>query len=155
MTMSTLLFRALMGLLMFGVIGANAMAADCDSPITADEALKAEDARYVVQANLDFDAMQRVFGDDLVYIHSTGAADNKESYIERQRAGLHYLGMTRDNAKVRVFGCLAIITGAASITASVKDVERTLHLMFHSVWVKRGSEMRFTSWESTIIPPKP
>ena len=139
---------------MFGVMCAKTMAADCDNPITADEALKAEDARYVIQSRLDYDAMQRLFGDDLVYIHSTGAADNKESYIERQRAGLHYLKVTRDNANVRVFGCLAIITGAAMVDVSLKDTERTLHLMFHSVWVKRGSEMRFISWESTTIPAK-
>jgi len=152
--MSTFFSRALLELFMFGVMGAKAMAADCDSPITADEALKAEDARYVIQSRLDYDAMQRLFGDDLVYIHSTGAADNKESYIERQRAGLHYLKVTRDNANVRVFGCLTIITGAATIDVSLKDEERTVHLMFHSVWVKRGSEMRFISWESTTIPPK-
>ena len=147
-------WRALIGLSMLAMVGANARAGECESPITADEALKAEDARYGVQANRDFEGMQRLFGDDLVYIHSTGAKDDKASYIERQRAGLHYRGVTRDNANVRVFDCLAIITGAASVDVTVKAEDRTLRLMFHSVWVKRGSDLKFISWESTAIPAK-
>ena len=40
-----------------GLMLSGAKAADCDGAITADEALKAEDARYAAQASSDFDAM--------------------------------------------------------------------------------------------------
>ena len=41
--------------LSFGLIVSGAKASDCEGAITADEALKAEDARYAAQANSDFD----------------------------------------------------------------------------------------------------
>ena len=152
--MSSPIFRSLTGLFIFGLISTSAIAAECDSPITSEEALKAEDARYLIQANNDFDGMQRVFGDDLVYIHSTGFADDKASYIERQRANLHYRSVIRENAAVRVFGCVAIITGSANVDVTFKGADLALHLMFHSVWAKRGADLRFVSWESTTIPKK-
>ena len=72
--------------------------------------------------------MQRLFGDDFVYVHSTGAVDNKASYIERQRSSLHSRAMRRSNATVRVFGCLAIITGNGSFDVTQKGQDSTVQL---------------------------
>src|ERR1700760_18847 len=82
-----------------GATIAGAKAAECNGAITADEALKAEDARYAAQTKSDFDALERLYGDDLVYVHSTAVVDSKASYIERQRSGLHYRAMRRATLK--------------------------------------------------------
>jgi Domain of unknown function (DUF4440) len=103
--------NAFFACLILGPLAAGAKAAECDGAITADEALKAEDARYAAQTKSDFDALERLYGDDLVYVHSTAVVDSKASYIDRQRSGLHYRVMKPSDVKVRVFGCLAIITG--------------------------------------------
>jgi hypothetical protein len=153
--MTKFLIRAFCAYLIFGLIVAGARAAGCDGAITADDALKAEDSRYAAQASNDFDSMQRLYGDDLVYVHSTGAVDDKASYIERQRSGLHYRAMRRSNVTVRVYGCLAIITGNGSFDVTQKGQDSTVQLLFHSIWVKRGSDVQFVSWESTPAPPKP
>ena len=150
--MAKLLLRAFFGCLIFGVILSAAKAADCDGALTADEALKGEDARYAAQAGSDFDAMGRLFGDDLVYVHSSGLVDTKASYIERQRSGLHYRAMRRSNATVRVYGCLAIITGNGDFDVTQNGQDSTAHLLFHSIWVKRGPDVQFVSWESTPAP---
>jgi hypothetical protein len=99
--------------------------------------------------------MQRLFGDDLVYVHSTGVVDDKAGYINRQRSGLHYRAMRRSNATMRVYGCLAVITGNGSFEWTQKGQDSTALLLFHSIWVKRGSTLQFVSWESTPAPPKP
>jgi hypothetical protein len=131
------------------------MAADCDGAISTDEALKAEDARYAAQIGKDFDSMQRLFGDDLVYIHASGVVDDKASYIGRQRSNaVNYRAMRRSNVTVRVYGCLAILTGNGSFDVTQKGEDRTVELLFHSVWVKRGSTVQFVSWHSSP-PPKP
>jgi hypothetical protein len=153
--MTKLLLRALCGSLIFGLMLSGAGAADCDGPITADDALKAEDSRYAAQASSDFDAMGRLFGDDLVYVHSSGVVDGKATYIDRQRSGLHYRAMRRSNAKVRVYGCLAIITGNGDFDVTQNGQDSTVHLLFHSIWLKRGPDVQFVSWESTPAPPKP
>jgi hypothetical protein len=77
-TMTIFRLRAFFGCMMFGLIAAGARAEDCSGAITADEALKAEDSRCAAQASNDYDSMQRLFGDDLVYVHSTGAVDDKQ-----------------------------------------------------------------------------
>lgn len=140
---------------MFGLIIAAARAEECSGAITADEALKAEDSRYAAQAGDDFDSLQRLFGDDLVYVHSSGVVDGKASYIERQRSGLHYRAMRRSNVTVRVYGCMAIITGDGSFDVTQKGQDSTVMLLFHSIWVKRGSTVQFVSWESTPAPRTP
>jgi uncharacterized protein DUF4440 len=150
--MSNLRIAALFGCLALGLTASAAKAADCEGAITADEALKAEDARYAAQTTSDFDAMGRLLSDDLVYVHSTAVVDSKASYIERQRSGLHYRVMKPSDVKVRVFGCLAIITGKGDYEVTQDGKDSSPHLLFTAVWAKRGPDVQFVSWESTAIP---
>src|SRR5689334_20661864 len=64
-----------------------AVAEECSGTITAEEALSAEDARYKAQAANDITAMEQMFGQDLIYIHSSAAMDTKNSYLESLRSG--------------------------------------------------------------------
>jgi Domain of unknown function (DUF4440) len=129
-----------------------AKAADCGGAITADDALKAEDSRYSAQANRDFDAMERLYGDDLVYVHSSAIADNKASYIDRQRSSLHYRAMRRSDVTVRIYGCLAIITGRGDFDVTQNGQHSASHVLFTSIWAKRGPNVQFVSWESAALP---
>jgi hypothetical protein len=138
--------------LILGSVTVGAKAAECDGAITADEALKAEDSRYAAQTKSDFDALERLYGDDLVYVHSTAVTDSKASYIERQRSGLHYRVMEPSDVKVRVFSCIAIITGRGDYEVTQNGQDSSPHLLFTAVWAKRGPNVQFVSWESTPIP---
>jgi hypothetical protein len=122
--------NAFFACLMLGPMIAGAKAADCDGAVTADEALKGEDSRYAAQTTSDFDALQRLYGDDLVYVHSAAVVDNKASY----------------------FGCLAIITGRGDYEVTQNGQDSSPHLLFTSIWAKRGPNVQFVSWESTPIP---
>ena len=46
------------------------MATDNSNSLTVADALQAEDARYEAQMQNDFDALDSLFAEDLVYIHS-------------------------------------------------------------------------------------
>ncbi len=132
----------------------SAQAAGCE-PITADEAIRAEDARYAAQMNDDFAAMDRLIADDLVYIHSSSVVDNKQSYIESMRSGaVKYRSMKRSDVTVRTFGCVAAITGFGNFDVTVKDKEMTVELRFHAIWAKRDGQVRFISWQATRTPQK-
>jgi hypothetical protein len=152
MTMTKLLLGAFCGYLILGLAISQARAAECDGAITADEALKGEDARYAAQAASDFDAMGRLYGDDLIYVHSTAVIDSKASYIERQRSGLHYRVMKRSDVTVRVYGCLAIITGKGDFEVTLNGQDSSPHLLFSSIWAKRGPNVQFVSWQATAVP---
>ena len=133
-----------------------ASAQSCTGTIGADEAMKAELARYAAQTTNDFAAMERMFGDDLTYNHSSGVSDDKAKYIDAMRSGrTKYRKMTPDaDVKTRTYGCLAIITGTAIYEVTAAGQDRTVPLRFTAIWAKRPSGLEFVSWQSTGLPPR-
>jgi hypothetical protein len=143
---------------MLGPVAAGTAAAQgCSGTITADEALKAEAARYAAQTTNDFAAMERLFGNDLTYNHSSAASDDKARYIDAMRSGrTKYRKMTpNSDVNTRTYGCIAIITGTAVYEVTTGGQDRTLLLRYTTIWAKRPSGLEFVSWQSTGIPPKP
>ena len=143
---------AILGLLTAGT----AFAQDCSGTITADEAMKAETARYAAQTSNDFASMEKLFGDDLTYNHSSAATDSKATYIDSMQSGrTKYRKMTPNgDQKTRTYGCLAIITGTAVYEVTAGGQDRSVPLRFTAIWAKRPSGVEFVSWQSTGIPPK-
>ena len=153
--------KRLSGLLFgFAILGVTAVgpavAEDCGGPVTADEALASEDARYAAQMGDDFGAMHKLMGDDLVYIHSSAVVDNKATYIDSMKSGtVKYRVMQRSDVTVRTYGCIAIISGLANFDVTVKGQDLAVEIRFHSIWAKRDQGLEFVSWEATRTPPKP
>jgi len=140
-----------------GLVAAGAAAAqDCSGTITADEAMKAETARYAAQTSNDFAAMEKLFGNDLTYNHSSAASDDKAKYIDAMRsARTKYRIMTpNSDVKTRTYGCIAIITGTAVYEVTSAGQDRTVPLRFTAIWAKRPAGLEFVSWQSTGIPPR-
>jgi hypothetical protein len=121
--------------------------------IAEHEALAAEDARYLAQRSGDIDGMETLFGDDLVYQHSTGVLDDKAGFIRAISSGeVRYRRMERHDVKVRIYGGIAIITGRARFEVTVNGADSTVRLRFHSIWAKRGAGPQFVSWQATLLP---
>jgi len=145
-------------LVMIGLVGVPAaFGQECSGTITVDEAMKAETARYAAQTSNDFAAMDKLFGSDLTYNHSSSATDDKASYIDSMRSGrTKYRKMTPNaDVKARTYGCVAVITGTAVYEVTAGGQDRTVPLRFTSVWAKRPAGLEFVSWQSTGIPPRP
>jgi hypothetical protein len=144
------LFRHLADFLMLHAAAPGSGAQDCSGTITVEEALAAEDARFKAQMSGDGAAMGKLFGDDLVYIHSSTVQDTKKSFIESITSGnVKYRTMSRGESKVRTYGCVAIVSGAARFEVTVKGENRTLDLLYHAVWAKRAAGVQFISWQAT------
>ena len=144
-------------LAMLGLVAAGAASAqDCSGTVTADEAMKAENARYAAQTSNDFTAMEKLFGNDLTYNHSSAATDSKATYIESMRSGrTKYRKMTPNgDVKTRTYGCLAIITGTAVYEVTSAGQDRSVPLRYTAIWAKRPAGLEFVSWQSTGIPAK-
>jgi len=155
--MMRLLLPLCFGFLILEVVASGiASAEECSGAITAEEALRAEDARYAAQIANDFAAMERMFGQDLVYIRSSdGAVADKRAYIEAMRSGtLKFRAMRRSDVKVRTYGCLATITGYFELDLTARGEDLSEQVRFHSLWAKRGQDVQFVSWQSTRVPPK-
>ena len=140
---------------MLGLGGAGAAwAQECSGTVTADEAMKAETARYAAQTSNDFAAMEKLFGNDLTYNHSSAVSDDKAKYIDAMRSGrTKYRKMTPNgDVRTRTYGCIAIITGTAVYEVTAGGQDRTVPLRFTAIWAKRASGLEFVSWQSTGIP---
>jgi Domain of unknown function (DUF4440) len=143
---------------LFAILGlaaaGNAVAQECSGTITADEAMKAELARYAAQTTNDFAAMDKLFGNDLTYNHSSAVSDDKAKYIDAMRSGrTKYRKMTpNSDLKTRTYGCIGIITGTAVYEVTAGGQDRTVPLRFTAIWAKRPSGVEFVSWQSTGIP---
>ena len=131
-----------------------AAAQECSGTITADEAMKAETARYKAQTSNDFAAMEKLFGNDLTYNHSSAASDDKAKYIDAMRSGRTKYREMKPNAdlKTRTYGCIAIITGTAVYEVTAGGQDRTVPLRFTAIWAKRASGPEFVSWQSIGMP---
>ena len=138
--LSTSLLLALFVLLALLAAG-TAVAQDCTGTITADEAMKAEQSRYAAQTSNGFAAMDKLFGSDLTYNHSSAATDDKAKYIDGMRSGrTKYRKMTPNaDVKTRTYGCLAIITGTAVYEVTSAGQDRTVPLRYTAIWAKRSS----------------
>jgi len=142
---------------MLGLVAVGAAAAqECTGTVTAEEAMKAETARYAAQTSNDFAAMEKLFGNDLTYNHSSAASDDKAKYIDAMRSGRTKYRTMKPNAdvKTRTYGCIAIITGTAVYEVTAGGQDRTVPLRFTAIWAKRPSGPQFVSWQSTGIPPR-
>ena len=150
--LQTLVFSAILVIAGAGFVSAQ----DCSGTITADEAMKAETARYAAQTTNNFAAMEKLFGNDLTYNHSSAATDNKTTYIDSMRSGrVKYREMKPNtDTKTRTYGCVAVITGTAVYEVTVDSQNRTVPLRYTVVWVKRPGGLEFVSWQSTGIPPR-
>lgn len=143
--------QTLIGLLAW-CLTAMAWASSCDN-ITAEEALKAEDMRYAAQTSNDFDALEKMFSPDLIYVHSSAIVDGKKSYIDSMRTGtVIYKTMRKSDVVVRTAGCLAILTGNGNYDVQVNGKDMNVQLRFHSIWQKKDGVMQYLSWQSTRIP---
>ena len=127
----------------------------CSGNVTAKETWRAEQARYAAQTTGDLAALERLIGDDLVYIHSSSNVDTKASFIESLRSGaVKYRSMQPLDLKVRAYGCIGIVSGRLDVEVTVRGQDNALKLLFHSVWAKRGQGVQFVSWQATRVPPK-
>ncbi len=146
----------LFGITVLGALAASpVMAENCGGPVTADEALDAEDARYAAQMGDDYGALQKLLGEDLVYIHSSAVVDTKASYIDSMKSGtVKYRVMRRSDVTVRTYGCVAIISGLGNFDVTVKGQDLAVEIRFHSIWAKRDRGLEFISWEATRTPAK-
>jgi len=153
--MATRVVRLFTLIVMLGLGGAGAAwAQECSGTVTADEAMKAETARYAAQTSNDFAAMEKLFGNDLTYNHSSSASDDKAKYIDAMKSGrTKYRKMTPNgDVRTRTYGCIAIITGTAVYEVTAGGQDRTVPLRFTAIWAKRPSGLEFVSWQSTGIP---
>ena len=121
-----------------------------------EESLKeAELNRFKVMVAKDIPGLQAVLHKDLVYFHSSGAQDTKDTYIASIASGKSsYVTITPEELQQRVYGKTGINTGIVSILQQAADgVQTTIRLRFTDVFVYADKRWQMVSWQSTKLVP--
>ncbi len=112
--------------------------------------LDIEKNRFEAMVNKDIEKLKNVIGDDLVYIHSNGNVDTKESFINAIEEGRSsYDNITIDKADVRTYGNTAIINGICTYYRKNQDGSpNNLQLRYTNIYVKLKGKWQMVSWQS-------
>ena len=148
--MNALLRLALVFLCAAPVIAAPASA---DRKKIEQEALRVDDMRVNALLKGDLQALEKIYSDDLVYVHSAGRVDSKRQYLASLAAGnLTYVSLRYDPApRVTVAGPdTAIVSGKANIEAKNKAGQVTKRILTTiTVYVRAGSTWQAISYQGT------
>ena len=108
-----------------------------------------------VQALLANDAekLSALVADEVVHIHTTGKVETKAEYMEGVKSRLEFLKIDRPDLKVRVFGNVAVATGALNQEVRVRATGNVLDIkaVATQVWVKQAGGWVQTSFQATRV----
>lgn len=120
--------------------------------IEESEILASEIKRYSALIDADIRALEDMFSDDLIYVHSTGSVDSKASFLNLISTGtIQYRKMDFTNSQVRIFGDVGILTGVGKFIVCVNGAQLNPCIRFHSIWMKKNNKLKFISWHATKL----
>lgn len=128
-----------------------------DARAVEAEVRQVDGARIEALLKGDRPALERIFADDLVYIHAAGRIDTKAGYLAMLAGGnLNYVTLRYDPApRVVAAGAdTAIVTGRATIETKNKAGEITRRVLTTTtVYVLTGGTWRVVSYQGTPVTP--
>jgi hypothetical protein len=107
-----------------------------------------ERQRFEAQVKKNFPVLEKIFADDLVYIHGSGKKDSKTTYLKSIQEGKSvYDQITVDSIQVRPYANdkVAVVNGVITITnANVPSIMRYL-VVYHK---NRKKGWQLNSWQA-------
>jgi ketosteroid isomerase-like protein len=102
----------------------------------------------------DFEALDAILADDVVYVHSTAVAETKDGYLAGIRNGLYeYDSIESDEVIVGFCGDVAIQTGESRMSVGARDQPKaSINLLVTSVWRREPQGWRLWRRHATRIP---
>jgi hypothetical protein len=117
-----------------------------------DAILGLEGQRIRAMVAVDLPTLDRILADDLTYVHSSGQLESKAEFLARLQSGdLKYRSMSRQDVKIRLVGCAAVVTGKADVDVESKGENLSFSLRFTDVYVHKDGRWQLIAWQSSRI----
>jgi ketosteroid isomerase-like protein len=115
---------------------------------------KLETERVEAVLHGDRAVLDRIFADDLSYVHASGRVDTKATMLASIESGrMKYKKFDRSDVRVRSYRDTAIVTGKAAVDVDVEKNSLVLNILFTAVYVKQpDGAWRMVAWQSTKLP---
>ena len=112
-----------------------------------------ERQRFTAQVGKNFDVLGKIFADDLIYTHSNGKIDSKETYINSIKEGKSvYDKIDVEELRIRPYNDQksAVVNGTIMITQPPVDGKPTLtHIRYAVVYIKtKAHGWQLVMWQS-------
>lgn len=129
---------------------------------SADLVLRADQDRLKAMMASDTAGLNKVFSDELVFVHSDGRREAKNDYVKNMTAGdtAYADAKTSDVQAQRVSNDVIVLTGAQSMRKKLGTEWSTIDLRFQSVWRNEGGAWKMIAWLSmrpsgnSVVPKK-
>lgn len=116
--------------------------------------LEAERLRRVALVEENHQQVERLFADDLVYVHTTGLIHNKADYLAYARDVVRYVDVQRDQLEVRLYGDTAVMTGFQTNTMQKRSDTTVIkgEGFVTQVWVHGAQGWQMSSFHGSRLP---
>ena len=109
--------------------------------------------RMTAMAQKDTAALKNMLCKGLVYTHSSGRQDTKQSLIDGMESGTTvYTSMVPSDVKAQDLGNAIVLTGVAAISVNSHGKPNSFRVRFTDVWENQNGTWRMIAWQSTKIP---
>lgn len=118
------------------------------------EVIDAETRRRNALIQDDQEAIEQLFTEDLVYVHTSGLVHDKSEYLAYARAVIKYLNVERGDLEVRVHGDIAVMTGYQINTLQKRGDDTPIRGegFVTQVWLKGTEGWKITSFHGSRLP---
>jgi ketosteroid isomerase-like protein len=100
----------------------------------------------------DLAALDRIFGNDLIYAHSTGVIETKAQYIDRLRGGAQrYDKVEHENIRVVPYGDAAVSHSTVRMMGTSNGKPFNDHVMMMHLWVRQGGAWKLVAHQTTRL----
>lgn len=108
-----------------------------------------EKERFNAQITRDPTVLDKVLADDLIYTHSSGLVDSKQSFIQSiKEAKMVYEQINVEEQKVRIYGKIAVVNGVCTIKAINNGQPMNLKLRYTDAYKRNGKQWQLITWQS-------
>ena len=109
--------------------------------------------RMNAMAQKDTAALKNMLCKGLVYTHSSGRQDTKQSLIDGMESGTTvYTSMVPSDVKAQDFGNVVVLTGVAAISVNSRGNPNSFRVRFTDVYENQNGTWRMVTWQSTKLP---
>lgn len=120
-------------------------------PLDIARILELQGRRHAAMAAGDVATLEPLLDEALIYTHSAGDSDSKESYLRKVREGqMRYQQVQAiEQSVLRAGDTAACVVGRMLLTGTLHGEEKRLDNRFLAVWVQRGSDWKLLAFQPT------
>ena len=124
------------------------------APSEANEEVAQVEARWArALVAADLEALDAIYADDLVYIHSNGSIETKQQFLDSIATGrLRFRTVTLRDSQVRLYGNSAVVSALYDLGLEVGGGSVTMSIQYMTVYVGEPGAWRIVAQQTTRLP---